>query len=58
MRLSHFALAACLFVLPIAGATTICISAFAAATVSELGDLSATGRQSAGTLCSREIPPT
>ncbi|MDB5587142.1 MAG: hypothetical protein JWP26_2112 [Devosia sp.] len=39
MRLSHFALATCLFALPIAGAATL--PAFAAVTVSELGDLSA-----------------
>ncbi|MET3897428.1 hypothetical protein ABIB57_001365 [Devosia sp. UYZn731] len=39
MRLSHFALAACLFTLPIAGAATF--PASAAVTVSELGDLSA-----------------
>ncbi|MDB5529582.1 MAG: hypothetical protein JWR51_2685 [Devosia sp.] len=39
MRLSHLALAVCLFVLPIAGAATF--PALAAVKVSELGDLSA-----------------
>jgi hypothetical protein len=41
MKLSHLALAACLFALPIAGGATFSTAAFAAATVSELGDLSA-----------------
>lgn len=41
MRLSHLALAACLFVLPVAASAALSIPAFAAATVSELGDLSA-----------------
>lgn len=41
MRLSHLALAACLFALPIMGDASFSTAAFAAATVSELGDLSA-----------------
>jgi hypothetical protein len=41
MKLSQLALAACLFALPMATAATLSTPAFAAVTVSELGDLSA-----------------
>ncbi|MET3901409.1 hypothetical protein ABIB57_005380 [Devosia sp. UYZn731] len=41
MKLSHPALAACLFAFPVTMATTFSTPAFAAVTVSELGDLSA-----------------
>ena len=41
MRFSHFALAACLFALPITATATFSAAAYAATTVSELGDLSA-----------------
>lgn len=41
MRLSHLALATCLFALPVAGVVTFSTASFATATVSELGDLSA-----------------
>lgn len=41
MKLSHLALAACLFALPVAGMASFVLPSAAAATVSELGDLSA-----------------
>ena len=41
MKLSHLALAACLFVLPVAGMASFVLPSAAAATVSELSDLSA-----------------
>ncbi|MGV8949727.1 MAG: hypothetical protein ACOH2M_01400 [Cypionkella sp.] len=41
MKLSHLALAACLFALPVGGMATFVLPSLAATTVSELGDLSA-----------------
>jgi hypothetical protein len=40
MKLSHIALAACLFALPVVGMATFVLPSAAAATMSELGDLS------------------